>query len=162
MVKRDRVRIVNTTPALLDKICAKPFRPNDERECRAASGRPVAVAIREGFKRAPYCKTVLLNGEPVGVFGVTAPSLISQTGVPWMLGLPALTENAECRKTIRKRSVEFRNAMFKLFPKLENYEDVRNTVSMKWLKWLGFRMDEPKPYGVAGLSFVRFWLERSA
>jgi len=39
---------------------------------------------------------------------------------------------------------------------MENYVDVRNTVAIHWLKWMGFKMEEPQAWGVQGLDFHKF------
>ncbi len=51
--------------------------------------------------------------------------------------------------------------MLDLFPHLQNYVDARNEISIRWLKWLGFRFDpKPVPYGIWGLPFLRFQMEK--
>jgi hypothetical protein len=42
------------------------------------------------------------------------------------------------------------------YPVLRNYVDQRNTVSIRWLRWLGFRMGEPAVMGAARVPFVPF------
>ena len=39
---------------------------------------------------------------------------------------------------------------------LVNWVDDRNTCAIRWLKWMGFTIHEPEPYGVANLPFRRF------
>jgi hypothetical protein len=52
--------------------------------------------------------------------------------------------------------------MLDLYPHLENYVDVRNELSIKWLRWLGFQFDpQPIPYGVWEMPFFRFRMERT-
>jgi len=55
-----------------------------------------------------------------------------------------------CVKWVRRQSEKF--------SLLYNYVDARNVKSIKWLRWLGFQLDEPAPYGVRGLPFHRFEL----
>lgn len=156
------MKIVPATQKLIDKLCKRTFRKADDRECMAAAGRPAAEAVRRGFKRTNFCRVVLLNNKPVAAFGVTPQTVLSHVGIPWMLGTPELTENLECRKAIRNMSPWIIAQMLKRFPFLENYEDCRNTVSMKWLTWLGFEFDLPKAYGRNGELFARFWMRRAS
>jgi len=43
---------------------------------------------------------------------------------------------------------------------LENWVDARNTKAINWLRWLGFTVHDPVPFGVAGLPFHRFDMRR--
>ena len=42
------------------------------------------------------------------------------------------------------------------FPYMFNYVDVRHKEAIRWLKWLGFTLNEPTPYGPFGLPFHKF------
>jgi RimJ/RimL family protein N-acetyltransferase len=44
-----------------------------------------------------------------------------------------------------------------LFGRLENYVHAENKASVRWLKWLGFTMDEAAPYGPRGENFIHFY-----
>ena len=51
--------------------------------------------------------------------------------------------------------------MLREFPVLRNVVDARNTVSIRWLVWLGFTIGTPQPMGVRGLPFIPFANERA-
>jgi hypothetical protein len=77
--------------------------------------------------------------------------------VPWLLA----TEEVE------RQPVTFYRESGKLFPtvaagyeRLVNWVDARNTLSLRWLEWLGFEMGPPVPFGVRGLEFHRMSWER--
>lgn len=162
MENLDHVEIVRATSEIIAALCAKAFREKDVQECQASSGYSAQTAVRRGFARSPKTWAIMLNGRPVAAFGASYGSMLSGVGVPWLLGCEELNHNAEVRKALRKRSKEFRDLLLGEFDRLENWEDLRNGVSLKWLKWLGFKMDEPKPYGVSGLLFIRFWMDRGS
>lgn len=101
--------------------------------------------------------TGLIDDVPVCCFGVTGASTLSDKGLPWMIATWQLDKHAlvflrRCRKVVGK--------MLDLYPRLENYVDARNTRAIQWLRWLGFEFDDPQPYGVLKLPFLRFHMER--
>lgn len=55
-----------------------------------------------------------------------------------------------------KHSRAYVEEMNRAYNYLENYVDVRNIVSIRWLKWCGFQMEEPEIHGVAQIPFIRF------
>ena len=63
------------------------------------------------------------------------------------------------QKIFLKRSKPWLEDIKKDYNYLENYVDARNTLSIKWLKWLGFKVEDPIPYGVNGEPFHKFTME---
>lgn len=45
-----------------------------------------------------------------------------------------------------RRSREWRNQLLQRYSTLTNFVDVRNEVSVRWLRWLGFKLSEPITY----------------
>ena len=45
------------------------------------------------------------------------------------------------------------------FTIIENYCDARNSITVRWLKWLGFTVEEAEPYGVYNMPFHHFYKE---
>ena len=93
---------------------------------------------------------------PAVIFGIGA-SLEKGLGVPWLLA----TEEVE------RHPVTFYRMSKSLFPlavsgyeRLVNWVDARNVLSLRWLVWLGFRMEPAVPFGVKGLGFHRMDWER--
>jgi hypothetical protein len=41
-------------------------------------------------------------------------------------------------------------------PHMVGMVDARYTLSIRWLRWLGAVVGEPRPFGVAGLPFCPF------
>jgi len=96
------------------------------------------------------------------MFGVgTANPFSNDMGVPWMLGSDELTERLKevrfaraCRRYVAIISEQF--------DALQNYVDAGDTDTVKWLKWCGFTVDPPVPYGPDGLPFRRFHMKKGA
>jgi hypothetical protein len=98
----------------------------------------------------------LADGKTAVIFGI-GPSLEKGLGVPWLLA----TEEIE------RHPVTFYRASKRLFPKvtegydrLVNWVDARNTLSLRWLAWLGFETGPPVSFGVRGLDFRRMSWEK--
>lgn len=115
------------------------------------------AALRISLRVSDMAWTGLIGSKPVCMFGVAGASLLTNTGRPWLIGTDLLDTHyviflRRCRRMVVK--------MLDRFPSLENYVDVRNTRAITWLRWLGFSFNEPEPYGVLGLPFIRFTMER--
>jgi hypothetical protein len=62
-----------------------------------------------------------------------------------MLGTAALDEPPRPLARVARR---YFDEVARVYPVLENHVDVRNTASIKLLKWLGCSFDEPGPTGL--------------
>lgn len=95
-------------------------------------------------KDIPYC-----------MFGVAAATPLSLKGSPWMLGTDAIMEH---RAEFLRWSKVYIWEMKKMHHLLENYVHAENLLSIDWLKWCGFFVSKPAPYGVEKDLFRRFWM----
>lgn len=111
--------------------------------------------VREGAAHSTLLWTIEVDGAPAGVFGVTE---CAGVGVPWMLGTPAL-ERAP--KQLTKLGRAYVRLMSDKYATLLNYVDARSLKSVYWLARLGFTVQkDTEPYGVFGLPFHRFGMQR--
>lgn len=117
--------------------------------------RDCLAIIQSGAQHSTLLWTIEVDGEPAGLFGVTpAPDF----GVPWMLGTPAL-ERAP--KQLTKLGRVYVRLMNDKYATLLNYVDARSLKSVYWLARLGFTVQkQTEPYGVFGLPFHRFGMQR--
>jgi hypothetical protein len=44
----------------------------------------------------------------------------------------------------------------RVYGPLENWVDARNRLAIRWLRWCGFEIEAPAPYGPHELPFCRF------
>ena len=94
----------------------------------------------------------------LAIFGV-APSIREGIGHPWLLGTDGL---ARCRHVLLRQPQQYLEKMHALFPVLQNFVDVRNTQSVRWLAWLGFSVDPtPVRLGPFSMPFYSFHKEES-
>ncbi len=145
--------LVEIRPATVEDALALVLRQADREEVEALTGRDAREALVESVVRSAAAWAGLANGELVCLFGVVPVSLVGVTGIPWLLGSDAVT--CYGRPFLRRNRAYLRE-MLREFPVLRNVVDARNTVSIRWLEWLGFTLGTPQPMGVCGLPFIPF------
>ena len=137
-------------------VLVRNMREHDIQEVNAATHMGLRNAVQTSVIMSTYSKTGLVNDELVCMWGVCPISLLSGSGSPWMLGTDLITEK---QRIFLRRSKPWLDDIRKDYRYLENFVDARNTMSIKWLKWLGFEMDEAEPYGIHGEPFHKFTME---
>ena len=152
-----KFEIKYSTQEHIDKLKGN-FREADKAECLATSGRSADEAIQTGLDVSLRCWTALLDDEPVLAFGVAPATNEDTKGVPWLLGTDKIREY-EVMRAVSKYSDYYISLMLEYYSILENFVDVRNKISINWLKRCGFSFDEAKPYGVEGKLFNRFFMK---
>lgn len=133
-------------------------RPADRMELWSSDRLSPRRAIELGIMVSPDARTALFDGEPACVFGVNPGSMLGGTAAPWMIGT-ALLERYPLAFLRRSRPVVA--AWAERYTSLRNYVDARNTLAVAWLRWLGFKIGEPSPYGIDQLPFHPFSMEVS-
>jgi hypothetical protein len=129
------------------------LRSADRAEVAAAHGDRIAQVIRHSIAVTPDCIVSEADGELLCIWGTAPVSLLSDEGIPWLLGTNRIYRHSGL---LTKTAKGYFQHALTIYSRLENYVDARNTASIRWLKRLGFALDEPRPYGVAGLPFHRF------
>ncbi len=137
-------------------VLVRNMRDHDKQEVNAATHMGLRNAVQTSVIMSTYSKTGLVNDELVCMWGVCPISLLSGSGSPWMLGTDLITEK---QRIFLRRSKPWLDDIRKDYRYLENFVDARNVMSIKWLKWLGFEMDEAEPYGIHGEPFHKFTME---
>lgn len=136
------------------RVIAEHMREVDRREVYSFAGLTPKAAVDFSLHMSSRAWTGLADGRIVVMFGVVPQSLVgSDTGSPWLLGTPLIEANAvaflrRCRHYVAEIRSEY--------PQLENYVDVRNRVSIGWLRSLGFAIHPAAPAGPFGRPFHRF------
>ena len=135
---------------------AAAMRAADVAEVLASSGQGPDEALRASLAISTQAWTGLIDGEPVCMFGVAAVSILSGRGAPWMLGADRLERYP---MTFLRRCRSCVAAMSAVYPSLENYVDERNTLSKRWLGWLGFKLADETITLRNGFKFRQFKME---
>lgn len=129
------------------------MRARDRDEVEASNG-DVWKALEDSLRMSDDPVTLRdLQGNLVAIFGVAPCTLLSDTAAPWLLGTNLM--QAYPKEVLRdaRRYIAFARERY---PRLVNYVDARNGPSIRWLRRIGFKIDPPAPFGVAGLPFHRF------
>ena len=136
---------------------AATMREADVREIWA-SGRLVPdQALKLSMLASRDTSVGLVNGAVACMFGIAQPTVLSDVGYPWLLGSDLIVEHARSFLRLSRAWVQERREGYSA---LANFVDVRNTEAVRWLKWLGFKMDEPVPFGPDQLPFHPFYWRR--
>lgn len=151
-----KAQIVPATQAHIEEILPR-VRQADIDEFKASGGWDARRVLECGLRTSTFCCAGLINGRVITIFGVAPGSIIGGTGLPWLVGTNDLEKY---QRTFLRRCRKVVHAMLTVYPYLENYVDERNHVAKTWLKWLGFELDSAAPFGVNGLLFHRFHMER--
>lgn len=140
------------------ELVAAMVRPADYAELQASSGSRVIDTLRWGIEHAEVALTGWSKDGPLCMFGVTDTSVLTRHGPPWLISTTLVDRY---HLSFLRNSKPYFDAMRERYDSLSNYVDERHTVAQRWLKWLGFNMAPPEPYGIAKMPFRRFWWTRT-
>ncbi len=112
-----------------------------------ALGYTPEQCMRGGLANSRESFTMFIHGRPAGMFGAAE----GQFTVPWAIFTSVIDQHPVPFLRASRRYID------SLTDYLENWVDARNTLTIKWLAWLGFTIDEPVPVGLRGELFHRFW-----
>lgn len=132
------------------------LRQEDQDECLALGVLP-DKALLDSAQSSTSCFSIIRDkDEVIGMFGC-GPSALKQeplrVGSVWLLGSPGIQD---IRYTFLRQCRHWTAVLHADYDVLWNWADARNTVHVKWLKWLGFRIIQTAPIGVGGEEFHQF------
>ena len=143
------------TPEDLEFIAAN-MDPADVAEVWAMGRKTPLEALKASAAVSREALVGLADDTPICAFGIGQRTLMDNVGIPWLLGTPEIRKHP---KIFLRASKNWVRQAARRYTRLENYVDARHTRAVKWLKWLGFTLDEPAPYGPDKMLFHRFYLE---
>lgn len=138
---------------------AANLRPQDLAEVEALRGPGSALAaIREGIAASLWCDAIEVDGELAAIVGLVPyqSAVLGDTGVPWMLGTPAVDR---CGGVLIRLTPAYIARMLADFPRLFNIVDARNTRAVRWLQRAGFHLSPAVPAGPTGALFHPFEMD---
>jgi hypothetical protein len=136
-------------------LLAKTLREEDKVELTHALGLSPEQSLLYSYTASDNSYTAWLGDEIILMFGVGG--IPGQYGSPWMLASDLLMS---VKMTFIKQCRPYVEALADSYGYLENYVWAGNTGHIRWLKWLGFHICEPEPYGINGEPFHRFFMKR--
>jgi len=151
------VKYVKPTVELVEEI-ARNMRQADVEEVWASDNFTPLEALMSSWKMSEYTVVITINDEPCVMMGLVIRDILSGNGIPWMLG----TDTAlKYKKKFFTEVPDVMTQMLSICPRLYNYVHSKNEVSIKWLKWIGFILCDPEPYGCEKELFHKFYIERT-
>lgn len=140
-------------------VLAPKMRDKDKEEVWHSDGMSPLVALQTSFDASSEANTIIADdGEVIGMFGV-APTPIPTIGTPWLLASDRLPEVAREFIPQSRKWIEHIHDDYDL---LFNYVYAKNTISIRWLKWLGFNFVRETEYGVNPTQFLEFAKHRGS
>jgi len=142
-------------PATMDHahFVAENLCDADRAELQASSTKSAHESLIFSLINSIEPMTAMVDDEPILIFGAAAVSSIAPVGHPWML----TTKRAHDYPVwLGKTSKKLFLGVCSPFSYVFNYVDSRHTTAVKWLKWLGFNVLDPEPWGPIGVPFHKF------
>lgn len=149
----NKVRVSRATEAHAVELAAN-LRAADIQELAASSGASPLEAVTQSVAVSPDAYVALDEHGVIAAWGVGVGSLASSVGSPWLLATERMA--GRYRRQLLALSRIHVARMRRQFSYLTNFVDARHAQSLRWLRWCGFVIHPPEPYGVAGLPFHRF------
>lgn len=121
------------------------LRDGDRREA-AAAGIPdydIPRQTRLSVRRSDFANVVLVDGWPALLYGI-GPSGFPGVGVAWMLSTDLIRK---IRRDFLEGCAWEVVRMKERYSVLYNRVHKDNTLSIRWLKWLGFKLGSPSADG---------------
>lgn len=136
-------------------VIIQKLRVRDYEEAVAAGGDNVLATLTDAITRSAGMCWVAENNQDGAVLllGCAPVEGVEGLGSPWLVGTKPADRYPGALTKIAKRHIAI---MLKTYSALLNFVDARNDASVRWLAFLGFKIDPPTPYGVEGRPFHRF------
>ena len=150
------VEIVQATMEHAEDMLPR-VRQADIEEFYATAKWSPEMTLRFAIKHSTHRWAGIVDGQVVAIFGASLASILTGTGIPWLI---SSNEVERYQMTFLRHSRPLLAEMLKEYRLLENYADARNVKACCWLRWMGFKFDEARPFGALGLPFHRFEMRR--
>ncbi len=143
-------------PLHLDHLAylANEMSEDDRNECGAMGLGPFR-ALKLGLDNSvvSWCALKVPEHRPLCAFGcLPLDGVLSGVGAPWFLSTPELRRYAV---RFLKDCDEYLGRMLDIFPVLVEMVEARHVRGIKWVRWLGFELTGPVPWGPLGARFYR-------
>jgi len=135
------------------------MRQSDRDEVMASVGMYPLPALMMSVTDSNRTYAMLTDdGTPFVLFGVAPLAGHPGVGVPWLLATDDVVNN---RIFCLKTSLRYVKEFLEDYEILLNFVDVRNRLSIEWIKWCGFQIaDYRHEFGVGKLPFLQFSMMR--
>lgn len=150
-----RLELVEAEAAHIEPLCAH-LRDVDAAEIRASIDVSPAEALKAALEVPDALVwTLLADGEPVAMGGLTASDVMPGWALVWMVATNWVTDHPIAFTTYMQILLE---RALNVYDGLYNWVDTRNQPARDWLEMMGFRLEPPEPFGEKELDFHYFWI----
>ena len=125
---------IDFVPLKPEHAAIAPYlRLQDIHEIHASSDWPVDAAVAYSIAHSEKGAAALIDGKLSAVFGV-------HNGTIWLVGTEEIVRHPIA---FFRHSRKIFNKLKEGYSLLENFVHVSNTLSLRWLRWLGFTIEQP-------------------
>lgn len=150
--KDHELEIRDSTPSDVITIGDK-MRKSDRQEIWKSHHQQPREAVMTGFRESVTSYTATIHGEPILMTGIVPTYFLGSSAVIWMLATDQINEIPV--KFVRQSRIII-GKFLEQYPHLYNYVDMKNTESIKWLKWCGAEFGPIINYGIEQKPFRYF------
>lgn len=150
------IEFIRPTESMIKSIAAD-MRQEDANEVWASNHHTPLESLTKGWDLSDFATIAMCDNEPLVMIGLVKRDILTGSGVIWMLGT---NKSLNYRKEFLRQTQPIIDEMLNICPRLCNLVHSKNLSSIKWLKWLGFTIEEPIKHGSDNELFHRFYLER--
>lgn len=129
----------------------------DRVELFAGGHKSVEKVIRDAVRKSKACIVAVYEDKPLTIYGLYKSSVLGNGGIPWML---TTHQSKQYRREYMVYTRLVIDEMLEECDVLSNYVHAKNRISIKWLKALGFTIDEPEENPITKELFHRFHLSK--
>lgn len=129
---------------------AANMRLLDAQECWALGMSP-ETTLRASVEQSVESWVALDGNRPIAMWGLTTASFVGRTATPWLLTGIGIERHKKA--FLRETKWWIENRASAMYPHLVNIVDARYEQSLRWLRWLGFKIHDPRPFGPDGVMF---------
>ena len=133
---------------------APHVRAVEAREVAASSGEKVEAALLRELARSDSAWSWVIGDDVACMFGIVrSHNMLDIASYPWFLSTPLVEVHA---RPFARACKALLPELLARHPRLSGMVDSRHVLSVRWLQWLGARLDAPQPWGVEGALFHHF------
>jgi hypothetical protein len=119
------------------------LRKQDAIEVFCSHGADPWQAVHHSWHSSPDCRCI--EGDDYSTVGIAG---ISPGGCVWLLATDGLLATASHRRQFLRGAKQWIDAlMAEGAGPLHNWVLAKNTTTLRWLRWLGFTVEQPHPMG---------------
>ena len=147
-------------PAAEDvEYVAKHLRRDNKQELTAfyGAGHELDI-IKDSVKYSEAVGCFYINDTPVAIYGIRRPATVCSVQRVWLL---MTSETLRHKLVIGRHTKHWLKEIVAAYGPVSNIVNADNTEILKWLGWLGAKIEPAKPAGIYNLPHRVFYFDES-